>query len=351
MSNAMSYKGYKASMVFDAEDKVIVGRVLEIDDIISFHAESVSEFEAGFHAAIDAYVAACAELGGKPEKPASGKLMLRIAPEVHAAALKAAARSGVSLNKSVNALYPSVHLFNELDRIAIYPDGVVAVPCQIPGLAFFPGGRGVYQKEGCLDLPTFPVGGVMIVGQDFDNVDGFNYSLKQGEENRASVPTWRNLLGLLDRCQIPKTACFFTNAYMGLRATGKNTGPSPGTRHAEFRAMCEEFFSRQLAMQLPRLLLALGMEVANFIARCSPNLHGWAAKDWKSLDSSNSAIVFDARIEAGGFLLPAAVALTHPSYRPKNVLLRRYHGLRGDSAEQALLADAVVHAGGFELYA
>ena len=34
-----------------------------------------------------------------PEKPASGKVMLRIAPEVHAAALKAAARSGTSLNK------------------------------------------------------------------------------------------------------------------------------------------------------------------------------------------------------------------------------------------------------------
>lgn len=34
-----------------------------------------------------------------PEKPASGKVMLRIAPEVHAAALRAAARSGTSLNK------------------------------------------------------------------------------------------------------------------------------------------------------------------------------------------------------------------------------------------------------------
>lgn len=99
MSNAMSYKGYTASMVFDEEDKVIVGRVLEIDDIISFHGESVSEFEARFHAAIDAYIKACTKLGSKPEKPASGKLMLRIAPEVHAAALKAAARSGVSLNK------------------------------------------------------------------------------------------------------------------------------------------------------------------------------------------------------------------------------------------------------------
>ena len=99
MSNAMTYKGYTASMVFDAEDKVIVGRVQDIDDIIAFHGESVAEFEAAFHAAIDGYLAASKTLGAVPERPASGRLMLRIAPEVHAAALKAAARSGTSLNR------------------------------------------------------------------------------------------------------------------------------------------------------------------------------------------------------------------------------------------------------------
>jgi len=99
MTNAMTYKGYTASMVFDAQDKIIVGRVLDIDDIIAFHGESVAEFEANFHAAVDGYLAAAQQLGSAPEKPASGKLMLRIAPEVHAAALKAAAHSGTSLNK------------------------------------------------------------------------------------------------------------------------------------------------------------------------------------------------------------------------------------------------------------
>jgi predicted HicB family RNase H-like nuclease len=99
MSNSMVYKGYTASMVFDTEDKIIVGRVLGIDDIISFHGESIAEFEANFHAAIEDYLSACSQLSSPPEKPASGKVMLRIAPEIHAAALKAAARSGASLNK------------------------------------------------------------------------------------------------------------------------------------------------------------------------------------------------------------------------------------------------------------
>lgn len=99
MTNTMSYRGYVASMTFDAEDKVIVGRVLDVEDVITFHGESVADFEANFHMVVDDYIAACESLGGVPEKPASGKLMLRVAPDVHAAALKAAARRGISLNK------------------------------------------------------------------------------------------------------------------------------------------------------------------------------------------------------------------------------------------------------------
>jgi predicted HicB family RNase H-like nuclease len=100
MIKSMTYKGYTASMVFDTEDRIIVGRVHEIDDIISFHGESIAEFESNFHAAIEDYLAASKEFGSAPERPASGKVMLRIAPEVHAAARKAAARSGTSANRA-----------------------------------------------------------------------------------------------------------------------------------------------------------------------------------------------------------------------------------------------------------
>ncbi len=69
MINSIIYKDYTASMVFDTEDKIIVGRVLDIDDIISFHGETIPEFESNFHAAIDDYLAASQELGSSPEKP------------------------------------------------------------------------------------------------------------------------------------------------------------------------------------------------------------------------------------------------------------------------------------------
>jgi predicted HicB family RNase H-like nuclease len=100
----MTYKGYTANMMFDAEDKIIVGRVLDIDDIITFHAESIAEFEQNFQASVDDYLLACQQLGQIAEKPVSGRLMLRIAPAIHAAAIKAAASSGQSMNKWVEQL-------------------------------------------------------------------------------------------------------------------------------------------------------------------------------------------------------------------------------------------------------
>ena len=99
MNNTMQYRGYTASMSFDADDKIIVGRVLDIDDIVTFHGASVAEFETRFHTVVDNYIAACETLGSAPERPASGRLMLRVSPEVHAASLKAAALSGTSLNR------------------------------------------------------------------------------------------------------------------------------------------------------------------------------------------------------------------------------------------------------------
>jgi len=76
------------SIVFDTEGKNIVGRVLDIDDVISFYGESVAEFESNFHAAIEDYLAASKGLGSAPEKPARDKVMLRISPEIHAAAIE-----------------------------------------------------------------------------------------------------------------------------------------------------------------------------------------------------------------------------------------------------------------------
>jgi predicted HicB family RNase H-like nuclease len=97
--NTMSYKGYMARVEFDERDSIFVGRILGLRDIISFEGETVAQLRAEFEAAINDFLRDCAERGMAPEKPASGKLMLRVPPEIHAAANIAAQAAGKSLNQ------------------------------------------------------------------------------------------------------------------------------------------------------------------------------------------------------------------------------------------------------------
>lgn len=98
---AMMYKGYAARVEFDAEDRIFVGHIAGIRDIVGFHGVSVIELERAFKTAVDDYLAACEKLGQAPNKPYSGKLMLRVTPEIHAQAAVAAAITGKSLNQWV----------------------------------------------------------------------------------------------------------------------------------------------------------------------------------------------------------------------------------------------------------
>jgi len=97
--NTLTYKGYTARVEFDARDDIFVGRVLGLRTIISFHGQTVAQLRKEFHMAVDDFLAECREKGISPEKPVSGKLMLRVSPKVHSAALVAAYAAGKSLNQ------------------------------------------------------------------------------------------------------------------------------------------------------------------------------------------------------------------------------------------------------------
>ncbi len=97
--NVMSYKGFAASVEFDAEDGLFVGHVAGLNDRIGFHAHTTDDLVAGFREAVDDYLETCEKLSRPPEKPFSGQLMVRVDPEVHAKAAAAAQLKGQSLAK------------------------------------------------------------------------------------------------------------------------------------------------------------------------------------------------------------------------------------------------------------
>ena len=104
MKNSMKYKGYSASITYSPEDECLVGRLLNINDMVSFDGSSVKDVKAAFEEAVDDYVAACREFGKSPEKSFSGKVMFRIDPAVHAKAAMAALLLILSLATAVGVL-------------------------------------------------------------------------------------------------------------------------------------------------------------------------------------------------------------------------------------------------------
>ena len=94
----MEYKGYRAAVTFDDAAGVFHGEVVDTRDVIVFEGTSAAQLRKEFEFSIDDYLKACAERGRTPDKPFSGKIHLRIPPEVHRAASAAAKTQGKSLN-------------------------------------------------------------------------------------------------------------------------------------------------------------------------------------------------------------------------------------------------------------
>ena len=99
MSNILEHRKYRARVEFDADDGLFFGRIAGIRDGVSFHADSVPTLVEAFREAVDDYIETCARLGKTPERPFSGKLMLRLDPAVHAKSVEAAELAGKSLNQ------------------------------------------------------------------------------------------------------------------------------------------------------------------------------------------------------------------------------------------------------------
>jgi predicted HicB family RNase H-like nuclease len=95
----MTYKGYAARIEYSDEDGCFIGHIAGIKDVIGFHAETVNELRVAFEEAVVDYLETCEKVGRAPQKPYSGKLMLRVPPEVHARAAMMAEAHGMSINQ------------------------------------------------------------------------------------------------------------------------------------------------------------------------------------------------------------------------------------------------------------
>ena len=79
----MEYKGYFGEVEFDDEARILHGEVIGIRDVVTFEGESVVEIERAFRDSVDDYLDFCRQRGEDPDKPCSGKFVVRVSPELH----------------------------------------------------------------------------------------------------------------------------------------------------------------------------------------------------------------------------------------------------------------------------
>lgn len=118
----MEYKGYIASIEFDDEANLLHGQVLNIRDVITFQGQSVDKLRKEFAESVEDYLEFCAERGEEPEKPISGRFIVRVPPALHREIALAASRANQSINAWVGeALGYAVHSQREPSSSAAHP--------------------------------------------------------------------------------------------------------------------------------------------------------------------------------------------------------------------------------------
>lgn len=94
----LEYKGYIGRIEFDNESEIFHGEVINTRDVITFQGESVKELKQAFIDSVEDYLDFCRSRNESPDRPFSGKLNLRIDPDLHKSAYLSAKHEGVSLN-------------------------------------------------------------------------------------------------------------------------------------------------------------------------------------------------------------------------------------------------------------
>lgn len=82
MNSMLEYKGYHATITYDADDELFVGEVFGIADSLNFHGASIEELKQTFAHSIDNYLDLCKQVGKVPEKEFKGSFNVRIPSDI-----------------------------------------------------------------------------------------------------------------------------------------------------------------------------------------------------------------------------------------------------------------------------
>ena len=77
------YKGYIGSVEYSDDATILYGKIENIKSLVTYESENIAGLKKEFIDSIETYLDFCERKGVTPEKPMSGKVTLRMTPDLH----------------------------------------------------------------------------------------------------------------------------------------------------------------------------------------------------------------------------------------------------------------------------
>ena len=102
--NLLEHRSYIGRVEFDNDAGIFHGEVINVRDVITFQGDCVDELRQAFIDSVEDYLEFCAQRGEEPDKPFSGKFVVRIDPELHRTIYIRAKQENKSMNRLVSEM-------------------------------------------------------------------------------------------------------------------------------------------------------------------------------------------------------------------------------------------------------
>jgi len=99
MTNTAQYKGYVGSIEIDLDAGYLHGKILHVQDLVTFTTPDVAGLNKAFQEAVDDYLELCKTVGKSPDRPFSGTFQVRMSSDQHRALCMEASARGLTLNE------------------------------------------------------------------------------------------------------------------------------------------------------------------------------------------------------------------------------------------------------------
>ncbi|WP_375334415.1 type II toxin-antitoxin system HicB family antitoxin [Flagellimonas sp. C4] len=105
MADNLEHEGYFGSVEYSSRDGLLHGKIIGINDLVSYEGGSVEELKKAFEESVEDYLETCKELGKEPNRFYRGVFNIRTSSEIHRKLSIMAEREKMKLNELVNKAF------------------------------------------------------------------------------------------------------------------------------------------------------------------------------------------------------------------------------------------------------